>query len=195
MLLDTSPLVDEALAPPAIYDEGKTVGDACGVSMDRQSARILHSLTVEFQPQTILELGTNIGISAAYLAAAGGSVTTMDASPHRIAVAKRLHRDLGLQNVDYVVGLFADTLSGTLSRLPAIDFAFIDGNHQYQPTLDYFAAIADRSSPGAVLVFDDIRWSEGMKEAWAEIRVSPRFQLVADMHRFGVGILRTGTLR
>ena len=191
LLRDTSPLVDESLGPPAIYDEGQSVGDACRVSMDRQSALTLHSLAAEFRPQTILELGTNIGISAAYLASAGGSVTTMDASPHRIAVARRLHRDIGLTNVDYVVGLFDDTLVETLDRLPEIDFAFIDGNHQYQPTLDYFAAIADKSSPGAVLVFDDIRWSDGMKQAWAEIKVSPRFKLIADMHRFGVGILKT----
>ena len=140
----------------------------------------------EYQPKTILELGTNIGISSAYLAAAGGSVTTLEASAARLALAKELHRKLGLRNVSYVQGLFTDTLQLTLESLPPIDLAFIDGHHLYQPTLDYFAAIREHAARDCLFVFDDVRWSDGMKRAWAELK--PQFEVTAEAGGMGIAI-------
>jgi predicted O-methyltransferase YrrM len=189
MLCDHSPLVDGSLGPPAIYDQDVTIAGACGVSKRPNSAWLLHSLANEYRPGTILELGTNVGISSAYLAASGSNVITLDASSYRQRLAKSLHEKLGL-DVDYVEGLFTDTLGATLDRMAPVRMAFIDGHHQYQPTLDYFEAIAAKAAPGCVFVFDDIRWSSGMKRAWRELRRDPRFDAVSDLGGMGVGVLR-----
>jgi predicted O-methyltransferase YrrM len=187
-LKDRSPLADGSLGPPGIYDQGQTVADACRVSRQASSAQVLYSLAAEYRPQTILELGTNLGFSAAYLAASGGRVTTLEASPYRLQFARKFHRTLGLE-IDHVQGLFSDTLHETLNRLPPIGMAFIDGHHQYQPTLEYFKAIASRAAPGCVFIFDDIRWSAGMRRAWSELRADPRFESVADLGGMGVCVL------
>jgi hypothetical protein len=42
------------------------------------------------------------------------------------------------------------------------------------------------AAPELILVFDDIRWSDGMKQAWRVLKKDVRFQLVVDLH--GVGI-------
>lgn len=52
------------------------------------------------------------------------------------------------------------------------DLAFVDGHHDEQATLDYFALIRPRMRTGAVMAFDDIEWSDGMRRAWKEIRAS-----------------------
>jgi predicted O-methyltransferase YrrM len=153
---------------------------------------VLYSLAAEYRPKSIIELGTNVGISSAYLAAAGGHVTTLDVSRYRLRLAERLHRETGL-SIDRVQGYFTDTLDDTLADIAPVDMAFIDGHHQYQPTLDYFEAIAAKASPGCVFLFDDIRWSGGMKKAWAKLKSDPRFETVADLGGMGIGILRSAS--
>lgn len=186
-LSDNSPLVDGTL-PLADYDAG-TTADAARVSRRGVGARILYSIAAEYQPQTILELGTNIGISAAYLAAAGGNVTTLDASAYRLRLARQLHDSIGLK-VSHIHGKFIDTLPDVLKQLPPVDLAFIDGHHQYQPTLDYFEMISAKAAPGCVFLFDDIRWSVGMWKAWKKLKADPRFEMTADLAGMGVAIIR-----
>ena len=46
--------------------------------------------------------------------------------------------------------------------------AYIDGNHHLRPTMRYFEMVRDSMRAG-VVIFDDIRWSDEMVEAWSEI--------------------------
>jgi hypothetical protein len=52
--------------------------------------------------------------------------------------------------------------------------------------LDYFEAILPFASVDCVFVFDDIRWSDGMKRAWSELQEDDRFGLVVDVGSVGV---------
>ena len=193
LLGDDSPLVDDSLGPAGIYDDGQSIGKAAQASRKPGDSLMLYNLVREFHPRTILELGTNLGVSSAYLAAAqtrnaAGEAFTLDASPYRQRVARKLHEECGLSNIHYVAGLFSDTVHDTLANIPLVDLAFIDGHHQYQPTLDYFTEILGHSAPECVFIFDDINWSDGMRRAWSELRRDPRFTVVADLNNVGIGI-------
>ncbi len=158
---------------------------------------MLYRIIRELRPKQVIELGTNVGISAAYIAAAlkengdGGRIITLDSSQYRQALARSLHASLGLDNVTYVQGLFSDTLKQTLAENPPCDLAFIDGHHQYEPTLEYYNQVLEHCSDHAVLVFDDIRWSDGMKKAWRHIQADQRFELVVDLQSVGLCALDT----
>jgi predicted O-methyltransferase YrrM len=162
--------------------------------MSERCASLLYLLARAFQPRRIVELGTNVGISSAYLAAAlemngqGGRVVTFEVSPYRLRLAKEVHSNLGIRNIDYVHGLFSDTLPGSLEEIGSVDFAFIDGHHQHKPTLDYFDAILHYSTSDAAFVFDDIRWSDGMNRAWSELCSDHRVGLVVDLYSVGICI-------
>jgi predicted O-methyltransferase YrrM len=133
-----------------------------------------------------------VGISSAYQALAlqlngqNGRLITMEVSPYRLRLAKQLHRNVGLGNVVYVEGLFSETLDSTLINIDGVDFAFIDGHHQYQSTLDYFQKILSHSKENAIFVFDDIRWSHGMKKAWSKIQSDDKIEMSADLHSMGL---------
>jgi predicted O-methyltransferase YrrM len=86
-----------------------------------------------------------------------------------------------LNNVQLTQGDFAKTLSPLLSNLKEINFAFIDGNHRKQPTLDYFNELLSHSIPATILVFDDIHWSTEMEEAWAIIKEHTAVTLTIDL--------------
>ncbi len=193
--LDSSRLDDGTLPATGPYDTGVTISEACAVSKPHKPATLLYLLIRAFEPKSVLELGTNVGISSSFIGMAlrhgsGGKLITMEASPYRLRHARKVHSNLGLDNIDYIEGLFADTLESTLQGASAIDFAFIDGHHQLQPTLDYFNAIARSSAPGAVFIFDDIRWSDDMRQAWNILQRDERFSLVMDFSSMGICVLR-----
>lgn len=194
-LLGVDALLDDGSLPASLRrDREVRVCEAVRASMPPRQAALLHGLVKVFGLRAALELGTNVGISAAYIAAAAapGTVTTLERSHHRARHARALFDAVGLDNVDIVLGSFDQTLAGVLNRSGVLDFAFIDGNHRLEPTLRYFEAIIAHMRPGGVVVFDDIRWSQGMREAWERIRGDDRFSLTADLVRMGVGVVRLG---
>jgi predicted O-methyltransferase YrrM len=180
-----------------LYDEGVTVSDCADISRPARDGDFLYSLCLQLRPQTCLELGTNIGISSAYLAAGmraagGGKLITLEASPVRAYLARKLHADLGLPTLDCRLGLFDDTLAPSLESLRSTNLVFIDGHHQYEPTLRYWNLIAPFCSPGSVVVFDDTRWSAGMIQAWDELKRDERFSSVVDLGWLGLCVVGKG---
>lgn len=194
LLNNHGPLIDDSFSVDGLYDKGMSIREACEVSKPMKPALLLFLLTREIAPFNVIELGTNLGISSAYIGAGqtmsgkNGQIVTLDASPYRQKIAKEVHQNAGVNNISYVQGLFNDTLHPTLEKLGSIDLAFIDGHHQYQPTLDYFEEIIKYSNPKTVFVFDDINWSDGMSEAWSAIKSDPRLDVVIDLTSVGICI-------
>jgi predicted O-methyltransferase YrrM len=185
------PLADGSLGPGGPFDAGVSVAEACRASKKPRSALLLHLLVRELAPRRVLELGTNLGISAAYQASAlprDGRLLSLEASPYRQRIARDLHRRLGLENVAYRCGLFADVLDAALDEIGPVELAFIDGHHERQPTLDYFARIVERAAERCVFVFDDIRPTPTMESAWREILRDPRLDLAVDLTWIGVAV-------
>ncbi len=149
----------------------------------------------------MLELGTSLGISAAYLAsgaqeadnssgATNAKLLTLEGAGAVAAVAAANFRSLGLENIELVTGGFDDRLPGVLDKMGRIDLAFVDGNHRKEPTLRYFNLLIGCASPSAVLIFDDIHWSREMEEAWEAIKQDPRVLLTVDLFFIGLVFLR-----
>ncbi len=196
LLQDTSTLVDDTLGNAVEHDIGVSIKRACEASKDYKAALFLYFLTKNLNPVNVIELGTNVGISSSYIALAlqesanKSHLTTLDASLYRQSHARKIHEKLNFTNIDYVEGFFTDTLEDTLQAMQQpVDLAFIDGHHQYKPTLAYFNQIYKYASKNAVFVFDDIRWSKGMKLAWEELRNDERFDYIVDLYSVGVAVI------
>ena len=96
--------------------------------------------------------------------------------------------NLGLNNIRLIEGNFDKTLKPTLNTLLVdVDFAFLDGNHRYQPTIDYFNQLLPHLNEHSVVVFDDIHWSKEMEQAWYEIQQNNMVTLSIDL--FFVGLV------
>jgi len=176
------------------FDDKHSVGRACSASMPPLWAELLYRIARDIAPKVLLELGTNLGISSAYLAAGGqahgSSVITLDGAPARVNLAQSLHRDLKLNGIVYRLGTFRQTLKPVLREHSLIDFAFIDGHHQRKPTLDYFDAIHPHLTDGAIVVFDDIVWSREMLDAWRTLCANRRLAFLVDLVKMGIGVTR-----
>ncbi|MBX2931356.1 MAG: class I SAM-dependent methyltransferase [Chitinophagaceae bacterium] len=152
-------------------------------------AQLLFRIVHYYQPQTIVELGTSLGITTAYLASAKPNTTiiSMEGSSEILTVAKENFNALSLQNIQLVQGNFDETLQPAIQPLSQIDFAFLDGNHRYLPTVNYFNAILPKLTNQSIVILDDIHWSKEMEQAWNDIKQHPSVTLSIDL--FTIGIL------
>ncbi len=154
--------------------------------------RWLFRMVSHFKPDTMLELGTSLGISTAYQAAAApkAKFISIEGDPACTNLAKENLRLLGITNVEIRQGRFEDELLPALKKLEKLDHLFVDGNHRKEPTLDYFRQCLPYAHPGSVFVFDDIHWSVEMEEAWEQIKAHPEVSLSIDLFFVGVVFFR-----
>lgn len=157
-------------------------------------AQLLYRITTDLQPKNIIELGTCLGVTTIYLqkAAPDSKVYTLEGSPETAEVAKRVFTKAGLNNIELITGNFDNTLPGIINSLDKVDFMFVDGNHQKDATLGYFEWCLPKVHENTLLIFDDIYWSEGMKEAWAQIKAHPRVIVTVDLFWIGLVFFRKG---
>ncbi|WP_246073730.1 O-methyltransferase [Dinghuibacter silviterrae] len=154
--------------------------------------QLFFRLAQYYKPSTILELGTSLGITTAYLASGNpsASVVTCEGAPAIASVARRTFDTLGLSRIRLVEGNFDDTLGSVLSALSSLDFAYIDGNHRLEPTLRYYRQMQPRLHNESILVFDDIHWSLEMEEAWAAVKADPMVTCTVDLFFIGLVFFR-----
>lgn len=154
----------------------------------KKYAQLLFKIVNYYQPNTILELGTSLGITTSYLASANtnASITTMEGSNQIAKIAATNFDRLGLKNINQILGNFDTTLPEALKNLSKIDFAFLDGNHRYLPTINYFNAILPKISNDSIIILDDIHWSKEMEQAWNEIKNHPSVTLSIDLFFIGI---------
>lgn len=154
----------------------------------KKLAQLLYRLAKEFKPKTLVELGTCLGITSAYFGKAiyEGKVITMEGCPQTAAAAKENLNQLSLRNAEVIIGNFDTNFPLFVKSQDQIDFVFIDGNHRKQATLDYFELCLPKVHESSVLIFDDIYWSEGMKQAWEEIKNHPKVSLTIDLFWIGL---------
>jgi len=173
----------------------RKVGDiARGSLQSKRMCAMLYRTIRYFAPKTILELGTSLGITTAYLAKAApqAKLITLEGCPQTASLAENFFRESGLGNIELIRGDFRKTLPGVINKLKAIDLAYIDGGHTYEGLMNNFNAIREHISESSVLIIDDIRWSAEMKKAWLEIAAHSQATLCVDMFRLGIVFFKKG---
>src|SRR5690554_390064 len=140
---------------------------------------------------SVLELGTNLGLTTCVLASAKAKpqIVSIEGSPELAEIAVKNLEKLNLK-AEIIVGSFKDNLDLALSRFTKLDMAYVDGNHRKQPTLEYFDTIADSMHNDSVIVVGDIHWSEEMEEAWSEIKNRDDVRVTIDLFDMGLVFFR-----
>jgi len=154
----------------------------------KKFAQLLFKMVHYYKPAVVVELGTCLGVTTAYLASGNpeAKIYTCEGAPTIASIAQNNFSQLGLKNTELVQGNFDTTLPELLSKLNKIDFAFVDGNHRKEPTLNYFHQLLNHSTNSTILIFDDIHWSEEMEAAWLEIQQHPSVTLTIDLFFIGI---------
>jgi predicted O-methyltransferase YrrM len=171
----------------------KTICDiARDVVSDQKFGRLLFRLANFYRARMIMELGSSIGISAAYLASADAAskVITLEGSPAIADIARETFQKLKLNNISLSTGNFEQTLPEQIEQNPPPDMVFIDGNHRKKPVLEYFEKFLHKISGSSLIIIHDIHWSREMEEAWESIQRDPRVKMSIDIFSAGLVFFR-----
>ena len=135
---------------------------------------------------TIVELGTSLGITTAYMAAMDkrNRVISYEGCPAVAEIAKANWKALGIKNIECRVGeIDVATLANDLER---VDVAFVDANHTYAGTRAYFKVLVEKVHRKSVLIVDDIHYNAEMEQAWREICADDRVTSTMDLYQMGI---------
>lgn len=163
----------------------------------KKLAQLLYRLAKEFQPKNLIELGACLGVTTSYFSKAvpKAKIITMEGCPQTAGIAKENFEKLLINNVKIVVGNFDHNLPQLIEDSEQLDFVFIDGNHRKQATINYFNWCLPKVHEKTIIIFDDIYWSKGMREAWEQIKAHPDVSVTIDLFWIGLVFFRKGQVK
>ena len=166
------------------------IAENAGISQKR--AQLLFRLVKYFQPETVLEIGTSLGLASSAIALGNpkATITSLEGCPETLRIAQELFEKFNLKNTHFINTKFEDYLEA--SKLSEAKYALIyfDGHHSKQATLEYFNHLLPTISNDTIWIFDDIHWSAGMEEAWDIIKNHPNVTVTIDTFQWGLVFFR-----
>jgi predicted O-methyltransferase YrrM len=154
--------------------------------------QLLYRFAQYFKPENIIELGTSLGITTAYLAKGnpGAKLITMEGAEEIAVIARANFGSLPIANCQLSFGNFDKTLENVLKGMQSVDLAYIDGNHRLEPTKNYFHQLLAKANDQSIFIFDDIHWSREMETAWDYIKKHPAVKCSIDLFFLGIVLFR-----
>jgi predicted O-methyltransferase YrrM len=167
--------------------------------------RILFNTIRFMRSENCLELGTAYGMSALFILGAlqrganRGHLTTVEGWEHLYSLSSPLLKRLYGESVSCHLGRTESVLPELVKSLGRIDFMFHDCGHSAEDYVRDFGQVIEALAPGAVVLFDDIRWedprfSSGTSrtyEGWKEVTGHPRIKQAVEIDGL-LGLLLLG---
>ena len=167
----------------------KKIKDIASKSLkSKKYGQLLYRIARFGKCETILELGTSLGITTSYLASANvaANCVTMEGCPEIARKAQENFDSLQLKNISVVVGDISKNLSSVIENLEKIDLLFIDANHNSSAVLNYFDQCQSKIHNNSIMIIDDISWSKDMEYAWQTIKNSEKVSATIDLFQMGI---------
>ena len=154
-------------------------------SVNKKYGKLLYDLICYFKSEDVLELGTSVGISTAYMAQQSKKIISIEGIKAKAEIAQKIATQLN-QPTEFIIGDFDQVLESVLKSYEKLDFVFFDGNHRKESTLKYFKLCLEKVHNETIFVFDDIHWSVEMEEAWNEIKKNEKIKVSVDLFQMGL---------
>lgn len=171
------------------------IAKTAGISEKR--AKLLFRVVQYFQPKSILEIGTSLGLATAALSLGNKKaiIITLEGCPNTISIAKKAFDassfELHESKVEFLNTEFLSYLKTNNKQPTTNNLIYIDGNHTEAATLEYFELLLPTATNDSVWIFDDIHWSTGMELAWKTIQNHPKVTVTIDTFQWGIVFFRS----
>jgi predicted O-methyltransferase YrrM len=166
------------------------IAKTSGITQKR--AELLFRITKYFQPESILEIGTSLGLSSSALALGNpkAKITTLEGCPETANQCQLQLQKFNIKNVESVVQEFKTYFENCQLSTANYQLIYFDGNHTKKNTLNYFELLLPTINNESVWIFDDIHWSTEMEDAWKIIKKHPKVTVTIDTFQWGLVFFR-----
>ena len=170
------------------------IAKTAGISPKR--AELLFRITNYLQPDTILEIGTSLGLATSALSLGSRSVgmkakiITLEGCPETAKQAQLQFQKFNFNTIRSEITEFSTYLQNCTLNTEHFSLIYFDGNHSKKATLDYFEVLLPTITNETVWIFDDIHWSPEMEEAWEIIKKHPKVTVTIDTFQWGLVFFR-----
>ena len=187
LMTDTGVIESSKYLPRPEYAGEYTVGEFAADTSALWKCLILYRLAR--RASRVLELGTGLGISTAYLAAgARHLVCSVEADQMRSDIARGVIGEVGLSHCTMILTDTFDSVIGGLKRANAASFnlVYVDGDHEGDALIRYYESVLPLIYQGAIVVIDDLLWSRDMRLAWKAIQNRSEVYHSRKVHDLGI---------
>jgi predicted O-methyltransferase YrrM len=173
---------------PHFKSSKRTIAQVAATSLSPEKiTQLIFRIIVYFDAKQIVELGTSMGVTTLYMAKKeNASVHTFEGNPSMVNIALTNFEFFEVKNIRLVEGNLDETLDRFIQTSVKIDFALMDANHRYEPTLNYFHLLTKRMADKGVIVVDDIYHSQEMARAWNKLKNHELVYGSIDLFRCGI---------
>ena len=131
-----------------------------------------HLVTLK-KPEFAVEFGTAFGISGMYFLAGmeqvkQGQLLTFDPNDVWAKLAKENLEQIS-PRFQLTIGTFEEHIGQVLPAGKKIDLAFIDAIHTREFVMPQMEIVLKYSQPGTIIIFDDINFSQNMRDCWEDV--------------------------
>ncbi|QOG91079.1 class I SAM-dependent methyltransferase [Flavobacterium columnare] len=165
---------------------------AKNAGISKKRAELLFRIVRYFQPESILEIGTSLGLATSALALGNpkAKITSLEGCSVTSQKSKVECQKFGFDNIEFINTEFSEYLKTFGFRLSTFNIVYFDGNHSKKATLEYFELLLPTITNESVWIFDDIHWSKDMEEAWTVIKNHPKVTVTIDTFQWGFVFFR-----
>jgi predicted O-methyltransferase YrrM len=160
-----------------------------------RKGRLLSAIIRVCQTDRCLELGTAFGMSALFILHAlranrgEGHLTTVEGWEPQFSISLGILKERFGNMVCCRFGLIDEILPSVVESTGALDFLFHDAGHSCEDYIRDFGLVIQALAPGAVVLFDDIRWDDPRFRAsppqtyrgWREVVKHPRVRQAVEI--------------
>ncbi len=155
----------------------------------KKRMKLLSRVVEYFKVETVLEIGTSVGLGTVALAHDTSSqVTSLEGCPATAQVAVEMLKQMEVHNVEIIIGRFRESIKKLVPT--TYDLIYFDGNHSKDATIDYVQLLLPTAHNDTVWILDDIHWSPEMTEAWDTIKNIPAVTVTIDCFWLGFVFFR-----
>ena len=168
------------------------IAKTAGISSKR--AKLLFRIVSYFQPTTILEIGTSLGLATSSLSLGNktSKIISLEGCTNTLNQCQLQFQktNFNTENIEFINTKFEDYLVNCQLPTEHCQLIYFDGNHSKKATLEYFELLLPTITNESVWIFDDIHWSKDMEEAWETIKNHPKVKVTIDTFQWGFVFFR-----
>lgn len=161
------------------FNKGESGREPDEVRTHSRMGDVYTQLVVIKKPRAIVEFGTAFGVSGMYFLAglelnAAGELLTFEPNTIWADIARTNLQQIS-NRFTLTVGTFEENIDTLIENKPLIDIAFIDAIHTKEFVQKQLEIVLSKANNKALILLDDIDFSEDMNTCWEELSHDHRF--------------------